>query len=317
MKNPNDAADQLLREGRWGKAMVALERRAEAGGGVPDLLQAAYAAADGELWSDAERLLKKVIELAPDCTDAYVKIGLVFENLERLAEARTMLERALELEERQSVLTLLGSVQRRLGDDAAAIATLRRSVALNPNDDEGHHALALALLETDPMQAVEHFRQALALDPNHPYAHREMGKALWKAHRFDEAIEAVRQAVQLDDADSWAHSYLGSLLEIQGHSKDAQREFLRASELDPGNGYFWANLGSVTTALGEYAQAETYLRKGLSVELHEAILYREYGVLLKKIGHLSKARRYLKRALRLNPNNKQTQRLLADLEGGT
>jgi hypothetical protein len=42
-----------------------------------------------------------------------------------------------------------------------------------------------------------------------------------------------------------------------------------------------------------------------------------YGYYSIKLGHLSKARRYLKRALRLNPNSKRTQRLLADLEGGT
>ena len=60
--------ERLLADHRW----RAFEARAERAGGIAFFLQAAYAAADGHLWSDAERLLKKVIEQAPGCVDAYV-----------------------------------------------------------------------------------------------------------------------------------------------------------------------------------------------------------------------------------------------------
>jgi tetratricopeptide (TPR) repeat protein len=116
---PSDTPEQLAREGRFADAVAAFERQAATGGGVDALLQAANAAADGQLWRDAERLLKDVLIRDPARVDAYVNLGMVYESTDRLEEARDALERALEIEERQPVLTLLGSIQRRLGDISA------------------------------------------------------------------------------------------------------------------------------------------------------------------------------------------------------
>ena len=294
--------------------MLAFEARAERAGGIAFFLQAAYAAADGHLWSDAERLLKKVIEQAPGCVDAYVKLGLVFECQERLKEARAALERALVLEERQPVLTLLGSIQRRLGDTAAAVATLRRSVSLDPNDDDAHHGLGLSLKETEPEEAIRHFQQALDIDPSHPHSHREMGMVLWKLQRLDDAFRAFQNAIHTAPDDAWAHDAFGHVLQREGRLEEAKGEFLRSTELEPASGFFWANLGRAAFELVEFDEAERYFRKGLSVELDEPVLCREYGALLKATGRLSKARRYLERALRLDPGDRRARSLLLDLD---
>jgi tetratricopeptide (TPR) repeat protein len=282
--------------------------------GVSKLLQAAYIAADEGLWSDAERLLKEVIEIDPQFTDAYVKLGLIWETQDRLTEACAALERALELEERQPVLTLLGSVQRRLGDNSAALETVTRSLSLEPNDDEALHLSALLLRDTDPLKAVEHFERVLAVDPTHPYMHREMGLALWKAGRLDDAITAYRRAIEMDPVDAWAHNFLGDVLFASHRAEEAKREYVRATELAPENGLLWASVGRICSALGEYSEAEKVFRRGLTLAIDEPVLHREYGILLQKTGRLTSAKRYLNRALELNPNQGRARKTLAAIE---
>jgi superkiller protein 3 len=289
-------------------------RKSDAIRAVPGILQAAYVAADGALWSDAEKLLKEVIELDPQCVDAYVKLGLIWETQGRLPEAREVLERAVALEERQPVLTLLGSVQRRLGDNSAALDAATRSLSLNPNDDEALHLSALLLRDTDPLKAVEHFERVLSLDPTHHYTHREMGLALWKAGRLDDAVAACRRAVEVDPNDAWAHNYLADILFASHRAEDAMREYVRATELAPENGLLWAGLGRLCASMGEYSRAEEAFRRGLELAIDEPALNREYGILLKKTGRLTSAKRYLKRALELNPNQARVLKALAEIE---
>jgi Flp pilus assembly protein TadD len=146
------------------------------------------------------------------------------------------------LEEQQFAVTILGIVRRRLGDLTAARATLRRSLELDPNDDEAHFALGLAMVREEPLMAIEHFRRALELEPHVPNAHRELGQALWRLGRYEEAEAVLRQALDEDPSDPWAHDSLGHVLGLRDDWQNAKQEFLSATGHKQEVGMFWSDL---------------------------------------------------------------------------
>jgi tetratricopeptide (TPR) repeat protein len=182
----------------------------------PELINAAALAAwEGGLVERAEELFLEALKTRPDNVDALFGLGMLLEELNRLGEARSFLLAGLELEQRAPMLTILGSVQWRLGDNDAAQVAYRRSLELSPKDAEAHHGFGLTLIPERPLEAAEQFQLALDIDLALPYSQREMGHAFWKAGKYQEAEEACRQAIVQNPDDSWGHDYLGHLLLIR------------------------------------------------------------------------------------------------------
>ena len=301
-------------EGQWRLAIDAFTQLAHDSGDLVFLVRAALSAQRGGLAEEAESILKGVLLSDPNCAEAYARLGWILNDANRLEEARTMLVAALAIRETQPELNLLGAVEQQLGNRDAAIAVLRRSLELRPDDGEAHHMLGLSLLEEQPTEAIAHFQRAHEIDPDLPHVLREWGRALWAARRRDEAVQKLRAATSFDSEDGWAYSYLGNLLLEMGEAKDAKVVFLRAVAIEPRNGFFWGNVGKAHEELHELEQAEKCFRRGLAVEFDDPYLYRRYGLLLKRVGKPQKAKKYLRRALELNPTDDAARTALIELD---
>jgi tetratricopeptide (TPR) repeat protein len=270
------------------------------------LLRAAYASENGGFRQEAEWLIRDVLQLAPDNVDALVKLALFEYEANRLPEAAVLFERALRIEERQPVLTMLGSVQRDLGDTDAAIRALRRSIEIDPEDDEALHVLGLALLFDAPFDAVEMFRRALAANPEAPYSLREMGRAYWKAGELGQAANACRLAIAKTPSDGWAHHYLGHVHWALRELPEAQQAMRSAARLEPENWLFWKDCAQLSASRGLIDDAEAEFSSAFGVEHDEAVLYMSYGLFLRDTQRLLSARGYLERALHIGLSPKRT-----------
>jgi tetratricopeptide (TPR) repeat protein len=310
-EDPYDLVDQ----GRFEDAMRAFERAFATSGDPLDLVDASWAAEDAGLMDDAMRLVSLALQLDPGCARAYARLAMIYRDLRRWADARTMFEKALEheAEERPSLLCLLGVTCRRLGDYEAAETLLRRAIAMEPDNDEFHHNLGSVLQPSRPLEAVEHFRRALAIDPARPFSRREMAFALWSADRLDDAIAACELAIEADGADAWAHFFLGCWSQEKGTLELARFELGRAVDLDPSIGLGWAYLAGVTATLGDHAAAEACFVEGLSYAPDSPGLCRDYGRWLARAGRTAEAIPHLRRALELNPNDRRARTSLAAL----
>ena len=307
------AAEAYEEQARWHEALAVWRALASKDKSLRFVLSAALAAENGGLLEDAEQLFREAMARAPERAAGYIGLGVLLVNQRRLDEARQMLECGVNLEEQPFAVTILGVVQRWLGDVRAARATLRRSLELDPNDDEAHFSLGLALVEEEPLMAVEHFRRALELDPHLPHAHRELGDALASLRRFDEAETFLRQAVIEDPADAWAHAFLGHVLNIRDDWQSAKQEFLSAAEHKPEVGRFWSDLAGACARLEQYADADRYYLKALSLAVENAQVNALYGIFLKHVGQAEKARAYLRRAVSLDPSQTRARQALDEL----
>jgi len=127
------------------------------------------------------------------------------------SEARTMFERAIELDPRQ----------------AGAMVGLGRldlsAVALGWTSDPGG---ALK-------RAGEHARAAIALDESHPAAHVLLGRTYARLGEPERAVETLGRAVALNRSDPDSHAGLGDALLWSGDAAAAIRALETAISMDP------------------------------------------------------------------------------------
>lgn len=79
--------------------------------------------------------------------------------------------------------------------------------------------------------AASEFRKVIALAPEHPSAHAQLGYALYRLRRYDQAIEALTRATEIADAFE-PNFYLGMIYKAQKNWDFAEDSFVRAIELN-------------------------------------------------------------------------------------
>ena len=160
----------------------------------------ALVAMNAEHYGQAEELLKRAVEIAPDFLAAWIDLSRA--QLERLdlQSALASIERALQLNPHSAnVHVNLANVQARSGRHDQAIDTYRRAIELNPGLPIGYVGLGNTLKTVGRQaEAIEAYRRATALRP-------ELSEAWWslsnlKTFRFEgREIEAIEQ--QLEHAE--------------------------------------------------------------------------------------------------------------------
>jgi len=137
------AEAQILRDAnRNDEAFSLLGRALEQNPDEPDLLyDHALTAEKLERFDVLETNLRKLIEVRPDHAHAYNALGYSFaERNTRLEEARTLIERALELAPNDAfIVDSMGWVLYRQGNVKGAVTELRRAWALRPDAEIGAH----------------------------------------------------------------------------------------------------------------------------------------------------------------------------------
>jgi tetratricopeptide (TPR) repeat protein len=137
------AEAQLLREiKQWSEAYAVLQAASQRFPDDADLLYEQAMAAEKVGQLDAmEAALRRVIALKPDHAHAYNALGysLADRNL-RLAEAKTLIEKALQLTPGDPFITdSLGWVEFRLGNREEALRLLRQAYKSRPDAEIGAH----------------------------------------------------------------------------------------------------------------------------------------------------------------------------------
>ena len=137
------AEAQILRDAnRNDEAFEMLGQALEKDPDEPDLLyDHALTAEKLERFDVLETNLRKLIEVRPDHAHAYNALGYSFADRNtRLEEARTLIERALELSPNDAfIVDSMGWVLYRQGDAQGAADQLRRAWSLRPDAEIGAH----------------------------------------------------------------------------------------------------------------------------------------------------------------------------------
>jgi serine/threonine protein kinase/Flp pilus assembly protein TadD len=250
----------------------------------------------------------------------------------RAANDRKALERlAQEVDPATQPPEALYVLQRALwqrGAKAVAVALLRRAQQAYPADIWVNHELGMALQEVRPPQyeeAIRFLTVAAALRSDSPGVYVNLGIALWRINRLDEAAVAFQKARALDDKYAAAHMDLGMVFLAQGRLEEAIAACRRAIALKPQVAQAHYILGNALTNTGRLADATAAYRRAIHLQPDAAEGYWSLASALRRQGELGQAlaayeqghARGMRRAYWPYPSARwvQISRRLVELEG--
>ena len=109
-------------------------------------------------------------------------------------------------------------------DPLGALMLFDRAVELDPQNVEIRHMRAQNLIMLGKFDAgIDCYRRALEIDPFSALANRNLGYALYLAHRYDEALSQLLKAERLERHDWSLHQCIGDVY-LQMHQYEKARE---------------------------------------------------------------------------------------------
>ena len=156
-------------------------------------------------------------------------------------------------------------------------------------------------------------RHIIALNPQARDAHLNLGNALGKQGRYEEALDALRIAVEQRPNSALAHSALGSTLMFPGRFEEAEIHLRRAIALDPQARNAYLNLGTLLYRQSRYAEALDAARVAVEQRPDYLEAHINLGLILNALNRFKEAETHLRRAIALDPQDVDASRQLTEL----
>ncbi|MDB4953856.1 MAG: hypothetical protein JWO36_1425 [Myxococcales bacterium] len=192
-----------------------------------------------DAYEHASALISKNKEIWENLGTAYANV-----NPPRLDDAIRALSEACKIDPKDAfVRAKLGTVKRKKGDNAGAIADLEMAVNLKADEPEWQHNLGVAYRFANREEdAIKAFGKAIALDPNNATFHFDLAVA-YRRHKdkdkksdpmIDQAIAEYEKATSLEpgNADGWFD--LGFMYKENHENDKAIAAFNKYLELNKG-----------------------------------------------------------------------------------
>lgn len=211
----------------------------------------------------AIEVLKMVPEGAALKRDAEIQIGLDYNSMDRVDEARKHLSALIEQDPTElEAIVSLGNVLRghKVFDEAEAVYT-KGIDSLGGNLQKEHWLLlyfrGICRERQDKWELAEaDFRKALDLFKDQPLVLNYLGYSLVdQGLKLDEALGMIKKAVELRPTDGYIVDSLGWVYYRLGHYDDAVKELERAIELRPSDPVINDHLGDAYWKVGRRNEA--------------------------------------------------------------
>jgi cytochrome c-type biogenesis protein CcmH/NrfG len=190
------------------------------------------------MYTDIETLYRTTIARNPGCWMAYVNLGNILHQTNRIPEAMDLFKQALEIK--------------------PAVA---------------HYSLGNAFVETGrTSEAIDEYKQALLIDPDYAEAHNNLGGALSVAGRTSEAIDEYTQALRINPAYAKAHNNLGIALVQTGRASEAIDQYKQALRITPNSADAHNNLAAALTQMGQVSEAIEQLKAALRINPNDIVV---------------------------------------------
>ncbi len=193
---------------------------------------------------EAEAAYRQLIAQRPDNVIGYQGLGSVFHRQNRRTEALEFYERAMAITPAGQVLSNMGTMYHQQGDYP---------------------------------KAVDAYRRAIAVRPNSAMTHRNLGDALMRIGRRDDALASYQRAValaeqarQVNPADPQNLASLALFLAKAGDGATARRHVAEAARLSPDDVFVWNRAAQVYAVLGSLDEALAALARAIELKYPKA-----------------------------------------------
>jgi arylsulfatase A-like enzyme/Flp pilus assembly protein TadD len=207
-------------------------------------------------------LLGEALAQNPEYTKAHLELGLTLREMGKRKEARAEFTRALELDpDFAQTYVFLGALSRESGDTDSALYYYRGALARDTTSIEARRSAAKLLQRKGEVsESLRHFGWVARRENDAP-SYVDLGKALERAGKGEEAAGAYRQAVRLDSLAVEAYNNLGIALFKLGRYEEAEESLKKAAGLSPDYAEPHFNLGNLYRRTGRTEEAiQSYSR---------------------------------------------------------
>ena len=124
-------------------------------------------------YDEAIDILRQTLELDAQFVPAYMRMGLVFDEVDQRKEALESFNKVLEMEPENLQARLgLGNIYSKMTRNDLAVAEFLKAESLQPDDTKILFKIALKYWYHQKIQeAAEYYQKILVIDPNHTQAH--------------------------------------------------------------------------------------------------------------------------------------------------
>ena len=188
------------------------------------------------------------------------------------------------------------------GNYVEAEGLLRKAVSLNWSNPAAHNNLGRALWRQNKLdEAIMQYHRAISINPKLAVAYNNLGIALAAKAMPDEAIAQFHRAMEIDRHFGLPHSNLARVLIREGKVDDAIAEYRRAIALDPKYVNSYVELGLALARQGKAADAIAEYRRAIEIDPKNASACNDLGLVLAGQGQIDDAITEYRRAIAINP----------------
>jgi tetratricopeptide (TPR) repeat protein len=265
-------------------------------------------------FEEAEKYLKRTVELAPTFAKPHEDLGFVLLHLNRPQEAIEVLEKATRLDPKLHLAFMnLGKALAAVGRGKDADAAFEKSFELSPE----HKLLAKAIecLQAKEFEEAERIcREIIRNNPGNVEAHRLIGRMAERQNRIGIAERQYRRALEIAPDYTGVIVDLGKLLRDDDRFEEAIACFRQAIEMEPGNARLHDLLANALAPAALTYEAIEAHRKAIELDPKLSIAWLGLGHMLKTVGQQKEAIEAYHRCYELEPDIGAIQWSLANLK---
>jgi len=230
------------------------------------LVQAALDLRQGKEFAQAAALLQQAIQVEPDYIPAYIFLGLVCQDQDKLTEAETAFRQALFHDpENPEALQCLGMLYLKQERVPEAIANLEKHLQLEPENATSLDVLAPLLVQADRSQDAETFLRAAWQKTQDNRAAVRFARFLISQEKLDLACQFLNKALQINE-NANLFVELALVFVIQKSYAEAIQALEKALALRPDYDRALRGLAHCYTQMDQADKAIEYAERALAID---------------------------------------------------
>ncbi len=183
------------------------------------------------------------------------------------------------------------------------ITLYRETLKKYPDCWLAHNNLGLAMIRERRFQeAIKNFKRVLQINPNYSPVYNNLGEALIQLERPQEAIKYIRRSLELTPDSPEAHCNMGRIMFDTGQLNKSVEHFKKAIQLKHNFPEAYYYLGTIHFNEGRIGEAIEYYRQAIQLNPDYPAAHNNLAIALIKTGRNQEAIDHFKEALRSQPD---------------
>ena len=207
--------------------------------------------------------LDKAIELNPNYAEALINRGLIYLTKENKVKALADLETAHKLKPHiKQIWDLVINLKIELKEFSEAIILIKRISEIDSTNERNFASMAFCYQNlADFGLAIEAYKKAIAIKPDYVEAYVNLGSALKKQDKLEEAVEFYKKALSFKPDCAEAYFNMAVTFEEQFKLEEAIEAYKKALSIKPDYAMASSNMGRCLLKYGRFEEGRSLIQK--------------------------------------------------------